>query len=461
MKKILLLPVAAGALAGATGCDYHVSSFSGGWSDADLKAATNLTQTAGIPAGLQGLDVSNCFGTIRITGAGNATAAWTWKLAVRARSEAVAQQIAAGASCQTKLDGGHLTLMVWLPESKEPHSIQSDLEITVPKSASVQAQNRFGRTEIADLTGEVGATNENGRLDIRNIGGSVAARTSFATLSVSNTGPAALQDQNGKIQATGIGGPLEARTSFASLLAQDIRGAASLANQNGKIQATGIRDLLRAETSFDSLVARDVGGAATLRNQNGRIEAAGISGPLDAKTSFASLAAQDIAGPVRLRNQNGGIKVQQAKGDADIETSFDSLRVEGIQGDAILKNQNGGVVAGGISGSVQASTSFAALEMTGAGSKFVCHNQNGAIRLRATSAALTNIEATTSFGTLEVHLAAGLKPAVQARTTFADVESDFPVLMKPRGEDPFAGIAPDTARVSLQNQNGRIRVVRD
>jgi hypothetical protein len=118
-------------------------------------------------------------------------------------------------------------------------------------------------------------------------------------------------------------------------------------------------------------------------------------------------------------------------------------------------------MASGITGSVKASTSFAAIEVTGAGAKFVCHNQNGAIRLRATSTTLTSIEANTSFDALEVHLPDGLKPAVQARTTFADVESDFPVLMKPRGEDPFAGIAPDIARITLQNQNGKIRVVRD
>jgi hypothetical protein len=140
---------------------------------------------------------------------------------------------------------------------------------------------------------------------------------------------------------------------------------------------------------------------------------------------------------------------------------FDSLSVKDIQGVAILKNQNGRVTATDISGSVRASTSFASIEVRGAGSQFVCHNQNGDIRLRATSTALTNIEAKTSFGTLEVHLPAGLKPAIQAQTSFANIESDFPVLMKPRGEDPFGDVAPGTARISLLNQNGKIGVVRD
>jgi hypothetical protein len=41
------------------------------------------------------------------------------------------------------------------------------------------------------------------------------------------------------------------------------------------------------------------------------------------------------------------------------------------------------------------------------------------------------------------------------------VESDFPVLMKPRGQNPFADVPPGTARINLQNQNGKIRVVRE
>ena len=138
-----------------------------------------------------------------------------------------------------------------------------------------------------------------------------------------------------------------------------------------------------------------------------------------------------------MRDQNGSIKITKAGGDADIETSFDSLRAEDIQGDAVLVNQNGEVIASGITGSVKAATSFAAIQIAGAGSKFLSANQNGAIRSRATSPALTDIEANTSFDTLEVYLPADLKPAIQARTSFADVESDFPVLAKVRAaKDP-------------------------
>lgn len=422
MKKLLLFAVTAGILAVMTGCDVHVQH---SWSDADLKTATNVVQTAAIPIGLKNLEVDNRYGSVHIIGTDNGTNAWTWQLTVHANSDAVAQKIVSGASCKVETNGDQLHLIVSLPDSQEPHSIQSDFQISVPKTVAIRTQNQFGPTYISDLTGKVEAKDENSRLEIRNIAGSVNAQTSFDGLFVSHTGSARLKNQNGRIEAEAIGGSLTAETSFAPLIAKDIRGA------------------------------------ATLHNQNGRIEATNIGGPLDAKTSFDSLIANDIGGAAHLRDQNGSIKINQVRGDADIGTSFASLSVKGIGGDAILMNQNGNVAASDVTGSVEAATSFANMDITGGGSKFVCHNQNGNIRLHPTSVALTNIEAQTSFATLEVRLPAALKPAIQARTTFGDVESDFPVLMKPRGEDPFAGITPDTAQISLENQNGKISVVRD
>ena len=91
----------------------------------------------------------------------------------------------------------------------------------------------------------------------------------------------------------------------------------------------------------------------------------------------------------------------------------------------------------------------------------MCNNQNGAIHLRATSAGLTKIEANTSFATLEVYLPSGLKPAIQARTSFAPIDSDFPVLSDLSSAESLREYANAGAWISLRNQNGKIRVVRD
>lgn len=419
--KISILATSAVVLWGLSGCVYvHVSD-----SSADLKSKTNIVQTAVIPADLKSLVVDNRFGSIHVVGAGTGTAQWTWKLTVRARTDELAKEAAEAATCRTERDGDQLRLAVSLPDSKGQWSFQSDLDIRLPATASLHTRNHFGETVISEVQRDVHAEGQNGAVEIRHVGGEVHAGTSFATLTVSKTGPATLANRNGRIEASDVGGALDAETSFASLLAQE------------------------------------VAGAANLRNRNGGIEASDIRGPLEAKTSFATLTASTIEGPVKLWNRNGSVEVSAVKGDAEVTTSFARLTARKIEGDAVLNNRNGEVTASEISGSVQAATSFSTMDIASAGPRIACHNQNGTLRLRATSAALTNLEARTSFGSLEVRLPAALKPAIQARNSFGSIESDFPVLIPPREQDPFADVPEGTPLIKLGNQNGKIRVIRE
>lgn len=385
MKRFFSILVSAAAIAAMTGCYFNFSS-SSGWSASNLKAVTNLVQSAAIPAGLKTLEVNNAFGAIHITGDDTVPASWSQKLTVHARTDADARQFASNLLCRADLSGDRLKLVVTVPDSREPHNFQSDLEITVPKSVAAQTHDQYGRTEIIGLNGDVEAANRFGALELRDINGKVRAETSYAALKINNT------------------------------------------------------------------------GAATLKNQFGAIDAAGIHGLLDAETSYASLDASDIGGTVKLRNQFGSVHVEKA-GNADLKTSYAELRVKEIAGDARLVNQFGRVAAEAITGSVRAETSYGAMDITGPGGSFICDNQFGGISVRATSAALTNLDARTSYASLAVRMPAGLKPAIQAHTSYGDIESDFPVLMKPRGQDPFAGLPPGTPRVNLQNQNGKIRVI--
>jgi hypothetical protein len=389
MKTIWLLGPAAGVMAVACGIlnsNGAAFLFSSGGSP---QAVTNITRKGEIAAEVTSLEVDNSFGPVHIVGTDSAAGEWTWKLSVRAETDAAAQQFAGQTTCRAERDGNRLRLRVKFPDSNGKQSFESSLEIRAPKSVALRTQNRFGPTEVSGLAGEVEATGQHGPVAIRKVTGKVQAQTSFATLTVSDTGP------------------------------------------------------------------------ASLKNQNGPLEASGIHGSLAAETSFAQLTVSDIGGPARLRNQMGAVEAARIAGNADIKTSFARLSVKGVEGDALLANQNGTVQASDIAGCVNASSSFAAMDIAAIGPDLICHNQNGPLRLHVISTTFTNVQAKTTFDTLEVRLPANPAPAIQARTTFAEVESDFPVLLKPRGQDPFADVAPGTPRVKLDNQNGRIRVRRD
>jgi hypothetical protein len=425
METRPLAVVAALLLALLNGCVVRVDSVSPGHSPIHLTAVAERTETGKISAGIQALDVDNLHGRIRIIGTDDNDLSWGWTLTARAQDDAGANEAAQQANCTAHLEGDRLRIAVSLPDAGARYHFTSDLTIRAPRTISVRTTNQFGPIELSGIEGAADLDARHGSLDVRDVAGEVRARTSFASLTLHGTGPASLRNQNGEIHAT------------------DIRGA------------------LDAETSFASVTARHIAGPIKVRNRNGPVEVAS-AGTADLETSFARLGAREIDGPARLRNRNGPIELNGVAGNADAETSFADMRITGVAGDANLVNRNGRIAAREVTGAVNATTSFAAMEIAGSGPRFICENRNGAIRLRSTSPVIETIEARTSFETLEVRLSPSIPPVIEARTSFGPIESDFPLWMPAATDrDRTADLSPDAPRISLFNQNGAIRIIRN
>jgi hypothetical protein len=330
MKRLGSFILAAAVASALTGCYFQYSGSSDG-SASNLKASTNIVQTAPIPAGLKSLEVINAFGAIHITGDDTSPAGWSQNLTVRARTDADVQQIASNFLCKAESDGDHLhlRLVVTAPDSPKPRSLQSDLEITVPKAVAVQTRDQYGRTEINGVSGDVEAASKFGAMKLGDIGGKVRAETSYAAMKVGRTGPATLRNQFGAIDASDIHGPLEAETSYASLDARDIGGTVRLRNQFGpmRVEKAGEADL---RTSYAELSAKEINGDARLVNQFGRVAAEAVTGSVRAETSYGPM---DITGPGAnfiCDNQFGGISVRAtsaALASLEAHTSYAALEV--------------------------------------------------------------------------------------------------------------------------------------
>ncbi len=402
------------------GCNVQIASFG---NLGNLPYSVTRTRVEDVPAEMAKLEVENRFGEVKVVVAEEGSKpGWTWKLQAWGKSMERATATADAVKFTLETNGTTLHAVVKIPSSRSNQRIQSDLEFHVPKTCAVQVRNGFGAVAIAGVDGPVEAHGEFGPMTIRGVRGEVQAHNSFATLTVRDSGPSRLKNQNGSLEVSEAHGAVDAETSFAHL------------------RATGIA------------------GAVNARNQNGAITLEGVKGEAQARTSFASLTAKDIDGRIKAANQNGPVTVSGIQGPADISTSFASLTVSAVKGNAVLANQNGGIRAREMQGDIQAETSVGTMDLEGTGTNFKCRNQNGSITLRANSPELAKVDARTSFALLTVHLPGKLKPAITAHTSFGNVESDFPVLMKPGGADQFAGAESGAARISLDNQNGSIRV---
>lgn len=388
----------------------------------DAKVTVSRQHEGAIPAAIQKLYVENRNGPVVVTGV-EGDFGWRGELKCHALDERTANEFADRCRLEATENDGAIRLLLRIPEGDRAFWVESDLRVRVPRSVAVEVINSIGATEVSQVRQAVRVRNQSGRILLASLPGEVDAATTFAAIQAEDIGPAKLHNQSGGIDVSRVAGDLVAATSFGALSAREVKGTVELANQSGSITA----------------------GA--------------IAGELKARTSFGGLRILDT-GPAYLANQSGGIAAARVAGNLDAATSFAPLTVEAIQGEAKLVNQSGAITAAAIRGALSARTSFARMRLSGTSSTIHARNESGAIEIIAASTQTTRIDAATTFSPLDLRLRADAKPLIRAHTTFGEVHSEFPVIMKSTlSEEQFAA-DPSLPKVSLQNQSADIRIAR-
>ncbi|MBL9174576.1 MAG: hypothetical protein JNL10_13650 [Verrucomicrobiales bacterium] len=312
-----------------TGKSRSNSDSGGGDHPGDYRFATELTSQGGIGTDVRELEVVNRYGKLRIVGSDSGPWSWTSTIRIKARDSAAGNLVVESATVTSTTNGSAVRIEFNPPSPGRHASVQSDLEVRVPRHVLVHASNEFGPMEVEGFTADVSARSSNGKMTLEDIGGAVTAEASFGSLRVQRTGPAKLTNRNGSIEALDIRGSLDAKTGFAPLKAESIRGPARLKNANGSIQVSDAAEL-EAGTSFAPIEVRNISGRTSLENRNGGIAASELHGPVIADTSFAPLRLDTDGPAITARNQNGGIHIRArstALTNLVAETSFATLEV--------------------------------------------------------------------------------------------------------------------------------------
>jgi len=216
-------------------------------------------------------------------------------------------------------------------------SFEGDIELDVPRGASVRLQTRDGGIQVADVS-TVSANTQAGDLDLTGVKRSVEARTIGGNISLRNsTGSAALHSVGGNIEAGGVGPAVTGDAFEAATVGGDIR---------------------LDKTSFAELEARTVDGDLSLSGPlavGGRYEFKTISGDvslslpadssfrLDAKLSRGAELVTDF--PLRMTSepsvapQSSRRTGPPAKSDAMIDpdalvkgSGYSLQRISGVYG---------------------------------------------------------------------------------------------------------------------------------
>jgi len=182
----------------------------------------------------------------------------------------------------------------------------ADMEITVPKGASIEAHGRRGDFDITDINGNVEIVSDNAGVRLQNIGGE--ARVDLRASDI--------------IRATNVKGGFDLKGRGHDIELQSIDGPVTITGSyTGVLQFRAILKPLRFHGERTELSVEKIGGQ--LRMPIGQFTAMDLTGPMRLTTRNRDVSITDFTNSLEVSVDRGDIELRPAKlplGRLDIHT---------------------------------------------------------------------------------------------------------------------------------------------
>jgi DUF4097 and DUF4098 domain-containing protein YvlB len=188
--------------------------------------------------------------------------------------------------------------------------VSFDLDVTVPKKASLTVRNERGDVTVADLAKPVTINTTNGDVEVRDITGDVTIDTRKGDVKVSDTkGNVKLSGHGGEVNVSGVSGGLTLDGEFYGPIRAD------------KV-AKGVRFISqRTDLTLAQLTGHMEAGS-------GNLEIADAPGNLTLRTNSYNVSIENASGKVKVDNRNGDVDVRfSAPPKEDIEINNASASI--------------------------------------------------------------------------------------------------------------------------------------
>jgi DUF4097 and DUF4098 domain-containing protein YvlB len=242
-----------------------------------------------LPAGATSLRVNDDHGAVRISTSNDNKITVTVRKRVGAESQSNADRYNAETKPTITATGSMLTL-----EAKTQagdHSVESDLDISIPRKMEVHVISRRGDVSVTGRDGAVDITNQHGDVSVEDVTGSVKLNLEHSSAKVE--------------QITGdvhIGGRLN------DVSVTDIKGEAQFEGEfQESVKLARISKSVTFKSSRTDLEFSRIDGELDLDSDD--LHADQLSGPVHLTTSSKQIRLDEVSGDLRVQDANGGIEV--------------------------------------------------------------------------------------------------------------------------------------------------------
>jgi DUF4097 and DUF4098 domain-containing protein YvlB len=240
--------------------------------------------------------IENLRGNARVTGGDAEEVKVTGRKTIRAFDRADADKANQQSPIEVLQQGEQIVIRTNQERIGESRRASADLEITVPRGASVEARGRYGDFDINEISGGVSIDSDNAGVRLQNIGGSVRVeiRRSDIVRASLVKGPVEIRGRGNDVDLDQIDGPVTVNGSFY-----------------GELQFQKLSKPLRFESSTTDLSIERVPGQ--VRIGRGNLSGTNLVGPIRLTTKSRDVQLSDFTQTLELSLDRGDVELRPAK----------------------------------------------------------------------------------------------------------------------------------------------------
>ena len=241
--------------------------------------------------------LENFRGNARIIGGPDDKVTASGRKTIRAFQQIEADKANVDTPLELVVQGDQLIIRTNQERVNDHRRVSSDLEITVPKGASIEAHGRMGDFDIRDITGSVEIVSENAGVRLDSIGGAVRVDVRRSDV----------------VRATGVKGTFDLKGRGQDVDLQNIDGQVAIHGEFlGQIQLKNLAMPVRFEGAQTNLEFEKLPGQ--LHMGPGEFTASNIVGPIRMSSKSRDVQISEFTQSLDLTLERGDIEIRPGKG---------------------------------------------------------------------------------------------------------------------------------------------------
>ncbi len=183
------------------------------------------------------------------------------------------------------------------------HSVQSDLEISVPRKLELHATSKHGEVSVSGREGDVEINNSHGDVSVENVTGNLKLN---------------LEKSSAKVEQ--VTGDVHIAGHLNEVSVTDIKGGAHLEGEfSESVKLARITKDVSFKSSRTDMEFSRIDGELDLDSDD--LHAEQVTGPVHLTTRSKQIRLTEVTGDLRVQNNNGGIEVtMRSLGNVQIDS---------------------------------------------------------------------------------------------------------------------------------------------